>query len=263
MIRAELGADAVILNTARVPGGVEVTAALEPAEAPPPPAPAPLAHPGHAATARPGLRFAPLPGGIERPLLLLGPHGAGKTLTVVKLAARLTMAGVRPLLISTDTERAGAGAQLQAFARILALSVTMAPTPAAMAWALATRAPGQPALIDTAGADLLDLASAEHLVGLRRIAQADAALVLPAGLDALEGGDIVRAAHAIGAGWLVPTRLDVARRWAGWMAAAEAAPLALDQAGIGPGAVDGLTPLTPDWLAARLRLPDPRCKAAA
>ncbi|WP_431283432.1 hypothetical protein ACQW02_01085 [Humitalea sp. 24SJ18S-53] len=247
MIREEMGEDAVILGSARVTGGVEVTAALEP----PPPATASR------------LRFAALPDGISRPLLLLGPYGAGKTLTLAKLAARLTMAGARPLLIAADAEKAGAVAQLDAFARVLGLGLVVAGTPAALARALANRAPDQPVLIDTAGADLLDLAAAERLVSLRRIAEADVALVLPAGLDAQEGADIARAAHAIGARWMVPTRLDAVRRWSGWLTAAEAAPLALDQAGIGTGAADGLTPLTPDWLAARLRLPDPRCKAAA
>jgi len=257
MIREEMGEDAVILGSARVAGGVEVTAAMEPA-APEPPATSttPIPTPGR-------LRFAALPDGIARPLLLMGPHGAGKTLTLVKLAARLTMAGARPLLVAADAERAGAVAQLEAFSRVLGLSLVVAATPAALARALAGRASGEPVLIDTAGADLLDLGASEHLVSLRRIAEADAALVLPAGLDAMEGADMARAAHAIGARWMVPTRLDAVRRWSGWLAAAEAAPLALDQAGIGTGAADGLTPLTPDWLAARLRLPDPRCKAAA
>jgi flagellar biosynthesis protein FlhF len=37
LVRAELGDDALILATRRVGDGVEVTAALEPSESPPPP----------------------------------------------------------------------------------------------------------------------------------------------------------------------------------------------------------------------------------
>ncbi len=53
-------------------------------------------------------------------------------------------------------------------------------------------------------------------------------------------------------GLLVATRLDLARRLGGVLAAAARTGLALTEAGIGPGAADGLLPLTPEWLAARL-----------
>jgi flagellar biosynthesis protein FlhF len=46
--------------------------------------------------------------------------------------------------------------------------------------------------------------------------------------------------------------LDVIRRLGGVLAAADAARLTLTEAGIGPGAADGLVPMTPDFLAARL-----------
>ena len=55
-----------------------------------------------------------------------------------------------------------------------------------------------------------------------------------------------------GAEFLVATRLDVARRLGGIVAAAETARLILTEAGIGPGAADGLVPMTPEFLAARL-----------
>lgn len=250
-IRAELGEEAIILSSTRVAGGVEITAGLEPPEPEPPPVPTPR------------LAFQPLPDGVARPLLLLGPHGGGKTLTLAKLATRMTLAGQRPLLVAADAARAGAVEQLAAFARVLGLGLVVAESPAALARALARRVAGQPVLVDSAGCDLLDLAAAEALVGLCRIAEADAALVLPAGLDAAEAADTARAARAIGARWMLPTRLDAARRWAGWLLAAETAGLALDLAGTGAGAADGLTHLTPDWLAARMRLSDPRMKAAA
>ncbi len=64
-----------------------------------------------------------------------------------------------------------------------------------------------------------------------------------------------------GAGLLVATRLDLARRLGGVLAAADAG-LAIAEAGIGPGAADGLVPLTPELLARRLQsMPtDPRAE---
>jgi len=135
--------------------------------------------------------------------------------------------------------------------RVLGLTLEVAPQPGTLAKALASRAPGQAALIDTAGCDPLDPTQAAALVGLARAAGAVIIAVLPAGLDPAEAADLARAFAALGARHLLPTRLDVARRLGGVLAAA-AAGLAMTEAGTGPGAADGLTPLTPDWLARRL-----------
>jgi flagellar biosynthesis protein FlhF len=52
--------------------------------------------------------------------------------------------------------------------------------------------------------------------------------------------------------FLIATRLDLAHRLGGVVAAAAASHLLLAEAGIGPGAADGLIPFTPSILAARL-----------
>ena len=101
-VRAELGEDALILATRRLGDGVEITAALEPDDLPPPSLP-PLTPPDSArlaaldfhgvpAALRAALQhgeletalakaipFGSLPFG-KAPLLLVGPPGAGKTL---------------------------------------------------------------------------------------------------------------------------------------------------------------------------------------
>ena len=274
LLREELGAEAVILSTRRTAHGVEVTAALEaeepllihPAAAPAAPAPAgPLgfhnAPPGLAAALARGpldqalagaLGFAPLPDGRDRPLMLVGPPGAGKTLTCAKIAARLVLAGAPPVIATTDGQRAGATAQLAAFTSVLGLTLAVAQSPAALGKALARRGPGQPALVDSAGCDPFDARQVVALYALASAAQADLVLVLPAGLDAAEAADLARAFAALGARHLVPTRLDAARRLGAVLAAAEAGPLLLTEGGTGPDVVDGLETLTPAWLAARL-----------
>jgi len=279
-LRAELGEEAVILETRRVAGGVEVTAALDgPAEEPwlippdppgpdcaPPGPPGPLVRhnlpPGLAARLAAGplpealaaaLAFAPLPDATARPLLLVGPPGAGKTLTCAKLAARSVLAGGAPLVVTTDGARAGATEQMAAFTRVLGLTLTVAPQPAALAKALARRGAGprQPALIDSAGCDPFDAAQAGALLALARSVDAEMLLVLPAGLDAGEAAETARAFQALGARHLLPTRLDAARRLGGVLAAA-AAGLALTEAGLGQDPAGDLVPIDPAWLAARL-----------
>ncbi|WP_191082892.1 flagellar biosynthesis protein FlhF [Roseococcus microcysteis] len=269
--RDALGDEAIILDTRRVGGGVEVTAALDVAEPlliPPegatapldlPPAlarhnlPAPLAMrlgQGRLAPALAAhLSFAALP--MDRPLLLVGPPGAGKTLTCAKLAARATMAGQTPLVVTADGARAGAVEQLAAFTRLLRLTLAVAAQPEVLAKSVQRREPGQPAFLDGFGCDPFDAAQAERLHRLIEAAGATPVLVLPGGLDAEESADLARAFHLLGARHMIATRLDSARRLGGVLAAA-AAGLALTEAGIGPQVARGLHPLSAEWLAARL-----------
>ncbi|NJN06424.1 MAG: hypothetical protein HC814_08735 [Rhodobacteraceae bacterium] len=94
--------------------------------------------------------FKPLTDKVyARPLMLVGPPGAGKTIATAKLATRARRAGHRPLVITTDTRRAGGVEQLQAFTRILGLELATATSPTTLAEAAGTADAG--VLIDTAG----------------------------------------------------------------------------------------------------------------
>lgn len=272
-LRAELGEEAVILATRRVPGGVEVTAGQDADDEPlmiTPDAnhiaavpavlrrhniPVGLAErlAGAPLASRIALtfRFACLPIGSS-PILLAGPPGGGKTLTCAKLATRLVLASTPPLLISADGRRAGAAEQLAAFARVLNLPLAVATTPAALAKALAARAPGQAALVDMPGCDPFDDAGVRRQAALTQAAGGTAILVLPAGLDPDEAVETARAFHILGCRHLVPTRLDAARRLGGILAAAAEASLAFTECGTGPEAAAGLATMTPEWLSERL-----------
>lgn len=264
-IREELGGEAVILSSRRIAGGVEVTAALEAAEPPPPlPAAKPHAAPmpevcllrahGTPETLAAKLRAAPLPFALsvvlrfqpldaavlKRPLLFVGPPGAGKTLTVARIATRLVLQGARPGVATADTRRAGAFEQLAAYTDLLGLELRRygGPGPA-------------PLLVDTAGLDPFDAGDRDELLALAHAVKGTMLLVLPAGIDAGEAADLAHGFAECGAMRLVATRLDVARRLGGILAAAQRLPLA--EAGIGPSAAEGLRPMTPELLAACLQ----------
>lgn len=291
-IRDELGLDALILSTATQADAVEVTAALEPEDEPdlpgtPPlfvrpgpdtPAPARTLDPARGSASpsllRHGLparllealghgplepacsrlfRFTRLPLDADaRPLLLAGPPGAGKTLTIAKLATRLVMEGHRPLVITADDKRAGAIEQLAAFTRLLGLTLIAAGRPEMLERALARREALSPVLIDAPGLDLFEPAQQDLLESLAKASGSRIGLVLPAGLDPVEAGDIASSYAASGADLLVATRLDRSGRLGGVLAAAHAADLALTEAGIGTDVVNGLAQLTPSVLASRL-----------
>jgi len=257
----------LILSTRRVSDGVELTAALE-ADAPPPPLPQPSMLAWHgvgsdlrsrleagplADTLAQAYRFGALPlGRGAAPLLLTGPPGAGKTLTVARLATRLTLAGTPPLVVTADGRRAGAAEQLAAFTRVLGLPLLVADEPVALNRALTRRQDGAPVLIDSPGLDPFDPRERAELAGLSAAAGAASVLVLPAGLDPAEAADLAAAFGEAGTALLVATRLDLARRLGSLLAAAGTGHV-LTEAGVGPGAADGLRALTPAWLAERLQ----------
>jgi flagellar biosynthesis protein FlhF len=268
-VRTELGADALILNSRRVSGGIEITAAIESQSEPvllEPDLLAALAWHGvpsglHSALVHGDLeiaiaqtlRFGALPlRAYERPVMLTGPPGAGKTLTAARLATRLVMSGVAPMVITTDGKRAGGAEQLAAFTRLLSVPLLVASNPTSLSRALTQRRDGAPVLIDTAGTEPRESSQAEDLKELAHTANAHTALVLPAGLDPGEAADLAIAHVECGAMFLIATRLDLTHRLGGVIAAAAASHLQLAEAGIGPGAADGLVPFTPSILAARL-----------
>ncbi len=268
-LRTELGADALILESRRVAGGVEITAALEPAPQPvaatstrlaalawhgvPAELHLALAHGDLEQAIGLAFRFGALPlDACEQPLMLAGPPGAGKTLTIARLATRLVMRGDAPCVITTDDARAGATEQLASFTRLLDVPLMVASNAVSLVRALAERRNGAPVLIDTAGSDPFNNFQAEELTGLAAAAGARIAVVLPAGLDPAEAADLAEAYGSLGALYLIATRLDVARRLGSVVAAAAASHLPLTEAGIAPGVADGLVRFTPSLLAARL-----------
>ncbi len=267
-IRGELGADALILGSRRVQGGVEVTAAIE---APPAIVIEPnrremLARHGIPDILVAKLAAGPLPFALatvfrfmqldlsagSRPLLLVGPPGGGKTLTAARLATRLVMAGAKPMVITADARRAGAVEQLAAFTRLLGLKLATASQPASLQKALATRQDAAPVLIDGPSWDVFDPVQRAEMLALAQAADATIALVLPAGLDPAEAREIAVASKDAGAIALIATRLDATGRLGGILAAADTG-LAMAEAGIGPHAAESLVALTPEFLAGRLQ----------
>ena len=201
------------------------------------------------------LRFAAIePVATDRPLLFVGEPGSGKTLSLVKIATRLVMDGVKPHLVSTDGQKAGAAEQLAALTRILGLTLVVADQPATLRRAVEMRTGDVPTLID--GRGMIPGSTEDESVLRSLIASVDAEpiLVLPAGLDAAESVDISAHFARLGARRLIATRLDVARRIGGVVEAAWRSRLVLAEYGLSGDVVDGLAPLTSNVLADRLTL---------
>jgi flagellar biosynthesis protein FlhF len=190
------------------------------------------------------------------PLVLIGPPGAGKTITAAKICARAHMSKHPVSPITTDVKRAGGVEQFEAFTRILKLQLQTAPDLDALK-ALVRDNRDQPArlVIDTAGSNPYDDHDMAMLAKIIDAADGEAVLVLPAGGDAGEAADIACIYAHAGATRMIVTRMDVVRRFGGIIAAANASRLPLADVSTSHRVIDGLAPITPGVLA-RLVMPN-------
>ena len=295
-VRETLGDEAIIVSTHRGARGVTLTAAVDPERLPQPAAKpaaqslsraelaeriaralawhgcptklverisvAALDRPaGDAQTALTGaletlVRSAPLGLEARRPVMLVGPCGAGKTVTCAKLATRAVLAGQTPTVITSDTTKAGGIEQLEAFTSLLNRPLIAAASDRELAAAVQAADGQGPVFVDSAGINPFD---AEEIAALRRTAakvDAELVLVMPAGGDAAEAAETAAAFALAGARRLIATRLDASRRFGALLTAAEAGGLSFAAATASPAVSHGLHDLPPAMLA-RLLLRDP------
>jgi flagellar biosynthesis protein FlhF len=202
-------------------------------------------------------RFAPLHAlDAGRPLALVGPHGAGKTVTAAKIATRIALKGRMANLVTLDTMRAGAVQQLASLGSVLGLTTATADTASRLTTVLGGFEARTLTVLDTPGVNPFDKAELGRLAGLIRAADAETVLVLPAGGDAREAAETAVAFTALRPTRIIVTRLDCARRFGGLIAAADSGKLAFTEAGTTAQIAHGLTALNPVGIA-RLLLRDP------
>jgi flagellar biosynthesis protein FlhF len=294
LVREQLGGEAIILSTARANGGISVTAALDQADAPaaadvveaePPEDPVDMLHEMLAAHGTPAalvekllnalletaaadpalalaagidavFSFAPLSERpANRPMMLVGPPGAGKTVSIAKLATRAVLAGRKPLVISSDIIRAGGIAQLESFTCMLGLELHRAESARQLAELTAGAGEDAVILIDSAGINPYSANDRSELAAYLVAARAEPVLVLPAGGDVFDSIEIAHAFASLGTTRLLTTRLDMVHRLGSQLAAADAAQLSFCDASMTPDIAKGLFPLNPVALA-RLIMPE-------
>jgi flagellar biosynthesis protein FlhF len=163
-------------------------------------------------------RFAVKPGlgrgeAAPRITALVGPPGAGKTTTIIKLAVHYGLAARRPLmLLSMDTYRIAAAEQLRAYAGILGVGVQVLETVSALAQALEENKGKELILIDTPGlgaGDLRDAAGLARFLASRK--DIDVQLTIPASLKPPDAARVVDDYAVFGPRRLIFTRMDETR----------------------------------------------------
>jgi flagellar biosynthesis protein FlhF len=294
-VREALGEDAIILATEQVGRSVKLTAAIDPASigAPAPGAarngaeldpvdaigaalryhgvPQDLAQrllamttdltagdaqQALAAALRARFAFQPLTDRApSKPILLAGLPGAGKSSSLAKLAARARANKWPVIAITCDLAKAGAVEQLATYAKALEIPAFRAKDAATLQRAVARADAGAMVLIDTIGTNPLVPGDLKQLRELIAAVAADPVLVMAAGGDASESAELAASYAEAGCRRLIATKLDVARRYGGILAAAEAGKLAFGGFGTSPEIATGLAAPRADRLC-RLFLPE-------
>ncbi len=200
--------------------------------------------------------FAPLPERrAPRPFMMVGPPGAGKTITVAKLAARARLAGRSVGVITADSVRAGALEQLSAFTSILDIDLRKARGGEALR-DLAREASQQYDLVfvDTPGLNPFHPQDMDFLRNMVDTSAVEPVLVMAAGGDPVEAEEVAEAFAEIGASRLLVTRLDITRRLGAVLAAADTGQFMFCEVSINPHVANGLCPISPVSMA-RLLVP--------
>lgn len=190
-------------------------------------------------------RFKPLPQHkTSQPTLLVGPPGAGKTLAAAKLAARAAMNGQRIAVITTDTVRAGGVEQLEAFTRLMDIPLQKASSLNELKARIVESSNADHIIIDTAGTNPFDQNAVKIIAKVIDAADMLPVMVLPAGIDSEESGEIAKIFASVGVKQFLSTRLDVARRLGGILAAASMGGMSFAEISRTAKVADGLVPLS-------------------
>jgi flagellar biosynthesis protein FlhF len=194
--------------------------------------------------------FIPLPKKPSRKaFMLIGAPGAGKTLASAKLAARYVMDGYKVGVITTDIVRAGGVEQLEAFTKLLKADLRRARDDKELASHIKDlHDKVDQIIIDTGGSNPYDVDDMRGLAKMINCANIEPILVLQSGLDADESAELARSYALLGVQRIMPTRLDLARRFGGLLAAAQKGGLAFTDASNTYKVANGLIDMKPEIL---------------
>jgi flagellar biosynthesis protein FlhF len=192
------------------------------------------------------LTFNPLNPRPDRSIVLVGPHGSGKTTAAAKIVKFISDKKQPLQPIAADFDCSGQAARLAAL--LLKPSVTNAISPDHL-MRLVKAAGSDKLVIDAPPFNPMDDADMRRCSELISWLKIEPVLVLAADGNPMDMEDNARAFAAAGCRRVILTKLDAVRRRGGAIAAISSARLSIAQLGLTPSVTGGLVPASASRIA--------------
>lgn len=179
-----------------------------------------------------------------------GTTGSGKSTAIAKVAAQAGFLKKTCCIVSTDTVRAGANKQLEAFAGILKTDFYFCKTARELFELIQKEQNNyQLILVDTPGINPYNANEVSFVADFIESVKSNCILTMDAGKNTREAIEISEIFAKIGADFLLPTRLDMTHRIGSFVSSAYANHLGLCCGGISSSIAHGLADITPESLS--------------
>lgn len=167
-------------------------------------------------------------------LALLGPAGAGKSVTIAKLASEYVMAGFEPFVITLDCLKAGAITQLEVYMKAIGLPLHAVENIKQFKKVLNESPVNTYILVDTPGINPYRKDEVQFLEEVVDCLNGEAILTFPAGLDPWEISDYLWLYKGLGIKRVILTRADTTHRYGALITALYEGQFSLAQVSAGP-----------------------------
>lgn len=181
-------------------------------------------------------------------VVMVGPTGAGKTTSIMKLAASNRTGGRRVRILTLDSARGGQ-TMLHSFASNLGIAFAPVQSIHALA-AMAGQTPGDLVFIDTPGYSLQDRTAELAAEAFAKLQNVEVHLVVPGYMKSTDLRRSTQKYAAFGAGRMLVTKLDETETFGSVYSEAARAQLALSFLANGPSIPEDIRPATTEDLMA-------------
>ena len=194
--------------------------------------------------------FSPLLKSKNKFKMFMGTRGSGKSTAIAKAATQAKLQGIKSAIVSTDNIRAGANLQLKAFAEILNVDFYFYKEPQLLYKFLQEEGEKfERVFIDTPGINPFVAREVDKVAAFSDTFKGDKILTSDAGRNVLEAIEVAEIFKDLGAGMLLPTRLDLTRRIGSMLSIAGSLDLALCAASVSSSIANGLAQVPPSAVA--------------